>query len=982
MDNLKQIFLDIDNNVNIGEQALVDNPESCMESLNLCSDSFTIIHQNIRSISKNFDSFMTLLVRLNISFDIIVLTECWLDSGSIIPTIPNYTSHHTTKKINQNSGVVVFVKDKLKISVLEVDIPDTTGLVIKIGINHAVICMYRSPFNQRIDDFLTSIDTELENFKSVKNLIMIGDINIDIINRNKDSRSYDYLNLFAAHGLLSSHCLPTRGSSCIDHCFVKSSNKIKTLVCQSTITDHSCLVMSLSKGPSKILDSTRFVTKTNYKNAVNDMTMMTWDDIYECDHVDIATNLFITKITDIIKKNTESHRVSAKKFIIKPWITPGMMRCMKWRDKLHLKLRKSPNNLVLQITYKRYRNYCNKILKNLKISFERAEIQKGNGDTKKTWSTLKKICNFDANYKSPTCLLNIEKTYEDSANSINSYFVNVGKNLADTYLRTSNRTVHELESDIRVDDGPLNSLVLDPTDEYEVRKIISSLKNTYSCGWDGIPTAFLKQAMEFIVEPFTYICNLSISSSTFPTALKRSVVMPIYKSGDADSVSNYRPISLLPSLAKILEKLLNSRLIKFLEKYNLISQNQYGFREGRSTTDAMNHLVTHITKKLDVGEKCVGVFLDLAKAFDTVSIPILLRKLEKLGIRGQAHKLFESYLSDRTQSVKLGLTRSTDEPINYGVPQGSVLGPTLFLIFIDDLCRLNLLNAQIITFADDTVIVFNAGSMNELQLIAEKEFAKVVTCLNNNILTLNLSKTKYIVFSKNYIKRKTTNPISFRIKAHTCSDMVHCSCYTLSATKSIKYLGITLDCNLSWKEQISSLTNRARKLIFISKKIRHINDAHTIKMIYFALCQSIIQYGILVWGSARKSNLIKLERAQRAIIKVLNYKTTRYPTSELYKEFAVLTVRQLYIKTLLLRQHKMDKTQLTCKRRHDLVFNVPFCRTSYAQTLTDYLGPSIYNKISKEFTLKTLTFQQCKKELDRYLKRLDYDSTELLLATK
>ncbi|KAJ0173854.1 hypothetical protein K1T71_011003 [Dendrolimus kikuchii] len=223
------------------------------------------------------------------------------------------------------------------------------------------------------------------------------------------------------------------------------------------------------------------------------------------------------------------------------------------------------------------------------------------------------------------------------------------------------------------------------TTEVEINSIILSLKNSSACGWDGIPTSVVKGARHIIVPYFTKLCNLCIEKGIFPDIYKMSLIHPIYKDGDRKEINNYRPISMLPVLSKILEKLLNKRLMIFLENNNLISNSQFGFRKDRCTEDAVSHLISHVTTLVDSKKKVLGVFLDLKKAFDTVSVPILLNKMERCGIRGLPFNIFKSYLENRSQVTKLDGHLSNKQTMSFGVPQGSILGPSLFLIYINDI---------------------------------------------------------------------------------------------------------------------------------------------------------------------------------------------------------------------------------------------------------------------------------------------------------
>lgn len=241
-------------------------------------------------------------------------------------------------------------------------------------------------------------------------------------------------------------------------------------------------------------------------------------------------------------------------------------------------------------------------------------------------------------------------------------------------------------------------------------------------------------------------------------------------------------------------------------------------------------------------------------------------------------------------------------PVEYGVPQGSILGPTLFLVYINELCNIDITNGKIITFADDTVLVFSSVTWQEVFLTTQEGFNSITNWLRNNILTLNIDKTKYMAFSYKNIK----NPpyANFDIIAHSCTlNNTHCNCIKIERCCQIKYLGIIVDQNLNFSQHIQSLVKRLRKLIFIFKTLRRAANISILKSVYFALCQSIISYCITCWGGAPKSYMLELERAQRAILKVSLFLPFYYPTVDLYKTWSVLTVRQLFIHNTILKKH-------------------------------------------------------------------------------
>lgn len=952
-------------------------PENCREYLTTSDKSMNIIHLNIRSINCNFDKFRVFLASTKIICDAIVLTECWLNASYTIPEIEGYTSYNTTKLRNQNDGVIVFVKNSIPHTVLEPPMADASCLICNFShYKLSLVAIYRSPAVYNLDMFFIGLNKVLTSLTSQHNIIIMGDINIDIGVNNLVPQGNDYLNLIASHGLYPSHSLPTRGNSCIDHVMVKSHLKTVTLIFDTYITDHK---------PTFIKIETTIKTPTNksarnvidYIAVVEKISSFDFNFIINIQDANIAAELLISTIGSVIKKHSKIVYISSKQKIIKPWITRGLLRCIRNRDNLSRKLKKEPENYTLKLIYIRYRNFCNKLLKNLKISFERTELQKNKNNPKATWKTIKNITNINYIRNSSSELLNTFTDNITSINNVNNFFANIGQKLSEKF--TNNVRFNDKSNLIE----PPNSFAVLPTDENEVRRLIVEMRIDAAAGWDGISAKLLKSCIQALAPVITHICNLSISSGCFPKVFKKAVVHPIFKNGDKNNVTNYRPISILPALSKILEKILNNRLINYLESFNLLANNQFGFRRGKSTEEAVSSLTNHVVEKLDGKMKCLGIFLDISKAFDTVSTPHLLRKLEVIGVRGHAHKIFQDYLCDRTQCVKINDIYSDSKPLKFGVPQGSVLGSTMFLIYINSLCNLTLSNCSIFTYADDTALLIHGTDWPDTIKHAEVALNMVLGWLSNNLLTINLNKTVFLPFSLQSIALPPLETIV--LKAHNCSlslsSVSDCSCPQLTGTYSTKYLGITIDSLLNWKPHIEMLTSRVRKLIYIFKRLRVSAEYETLKSVYYALCQSVISYCITAWGGAPKLHLLKLERAQRAVLKVMTFKPFRYPTDELYRDCQVLTVRQLFVLHTILRKHaslQYDANVLS-RRRFYSVCPTPRVKTAFAKRHFLVLGSHLYNKANKHCKIFSLCRQLCKIEVSKWLQTKTYDATENLI---
>ena len=375
------------------------------------------------------------------------------------------------------------------------------------------------------------------------------------------------------------------------------------------------------------------------------------------------------------------------------------------------------------------------------------------------------------------------------------------------------------------------SFFVSPTDKEEIENVISSLDSNKSVGPNSIPTKVLKLLKNYISSQLSEIVNISFPSGIFPSILKTAKVIPVHKKDSKLDFSNYRPISLLSNIEKILERLMYNRICKFFSDNNLIYSLQFGFRQKYSTVHTLISLTENIRKNLDEGNIGCGIFVDFT--FDTVEHDILLSKLEHYGIRGLANEWFKSYLSNRNQYVSINGYDSNLADVKFGVPQGSVLGPLLFLIYINDLNQA-LKFCKVHHFADDTNLLHFSKSIYRLNKYVNLDLKNLTYWLNANRISLNLNKTELVIFK--HQRKKLDSPIKIKLNRKR-----------LYPSKSVKYLGVKIDENLNWKQHIHDIAiklNRANSLLYT---IRNYVNKHILRTIYFSIFDFHINYANLIW---------------------------------------------------------------------------------------------------------------------------------------
>lgn len=461
--------------------------------------------------------------------------------------------------------------------------------------------------------------------------------------------------------------------------------------------------------------------------------------------------------------------------------------------------------------------------------------------------------------------------------------------------------------------------------------------------------------LDLIAPVLTHIFNTAISTGVFPTSMQVAKVKVIYKHGERDNLGNYRPVSILPIFSKGLEKVINTRIQKFSQKHDLISEFQFGFRKGRSTETALLVQKDTILDNFENKLLTLGIYLDFSKAFDRVNHSILLQKLERYGFRGLSNKLIHSYLQGRYQYTELSQHASRLRRIECGVPQGSILGPILFLFYINDIIAIDR-RCKFIIYADDCTVFFSGKDLAEILANANEFCFKLHDWCKKNSLTLNETKTKCILF---------------RAPGMTVSvpDTVVLGPYTVSIEKSVKTLGVIFSQHMSWNDHVKKLQSKLSRTVGIINRNRHFLPATIKKQLYYALFNSSMTYCMLVWGNTTAANMHKITVLQKRAVRIIENVHFLEHTAPLFQKNKIIKAKDMYDYKLIcnylsavkgnldmfLSLARLKQTPVTYPFRHRSLWEVPFSRTNYGKERLQDTLPRMLNYLhSKEVDLLTL----------------------------
>ena len=939
----------------------------------LYDNNLSAFHLNIRKIGRHRDELIAFLSVLDMEFDVIILTEVGKSSEKFIATIfhsQGYLPFHDLPISNDYGGVAIFIKNELNpVELPELKIKKSCQCsncnyenvwveFCKNGLKSIVGGIYRHP-GGNVSHFNDSIDGSLKKSSKYDLALWGGDINIDIIQQDHDN--IEYVTTLACHNYLPFITRPTRityhSATLIDHLFVK----MKKTDCRmfsgniySAITDHLPNFTVIDIGRSKCTKLPRPKTRIySEKNMLKFATM-----VYDTDWIaNFETYNDIDELCDFFMFNLKRYfnacfplvTVSRKKSKDKPWITPALRKCLTKKNRLLADKIKDPSPEKLA-KFERYRIIVDELVCKVKLNYYKDVFENKKNSVKLLWDEFGPILGKKgAKSKNSIIKLVINKRTltdaSDIANAMNKHFCEIGPKLAS-----------------KIEEGDCfksflgnsadQNFFIKAVDETDVLEELLKLNHRKSAGPDEFSPKLVKMCSYSLYKPLTFIFNKSIASGKYPKTFKVAKLVPLYKAEKHCNPSNYRPISLLNCFDKVFEKLINRQLKDYLKRFDLLYEYQYAFREGYSTDLALLEFNDYVKREIDKGNFVLTLFIDLKKAFDTVNHIILLKKLEHYGIRGHCNDFFASYLSDRKQFVHCNNVDSCILDMVCGVPQGSVLGPTLFLMYVNDMINC-IKYSKLQLFADDTITSLSGRNMHVLFNLLKEEIKNMMSWFKANKLSLNFDKTFYSVFHS----RKAVVPTVF--------NSMTINGETIERKKSAKYLGLTFDEVLSWRHHTEKLLSDLSKYFYLFYNLRKVIPYKFKLQLFNSYVYSRVSYGLHCYGAACKTVLNPVHVVCNKLLKLFLFKNRRFPTNELYKSCNLLQLNDLtkFIACKLIHRSVYPDANTPVQLinhfvlnanvhdrdvRDKLLIRLPFAKSALGQTSVHWYGSFYWNRINND----------------------------------
>lgn len=857
---------------------------------------------------------------VNNEFEVCCISEHWLNHAKLSKiNLVDFTLISAFCRTDiAHGGVAIFAKNNVQLKPIDVNRfcvqqhAEFCGAEFK-NAKCAIVTIYRSSSHGNLAVFKEKLSNLIDYLSAkYKYFVLIGDINLDLTSVTEHAK--DVQNILTMYGSSYYICVPTRvtdtSSSCLDNVICNlPPDDIVVGVGDLLISDHSSVYIKL-KNVRRLNSPQDPVVKRIFNNNNIDkfadyISHFDWSSVASL-NADQLSKLLLEQLRTALDNCCPYKNISKRKSRLK-WYNERLcyMRSELHKSKRAFDRSKSHGDWLL---YTSLRKGYKHALKEEKYNYYANSISSSDNKSKTIWGIVNR--ELPPRSSSGSCT---PSSYE-----LNAFFTSVSEAVNKT-IAVSNVDPHFF---LNRAPSPSNSFYMAPVVETDVRQAILKMKNSASSDFYDFNSQIFKASADSLVLPLTLLFNKCVAEGNWPNDLKITKIIPIFKKGGEDLPDNYRPVAIGPIISKTFEIIMKERLVSYFDSKDIISPSQYGFRKNSSTVKALLSLICSIVDGLDEGLPTHAVLCDLTKAFDCVNIDLLLIKLHHYGIRGNVLKLLESYLTNRFQFVSFKGADSDLQQISCGVPQGSVLGPLLFLVYVNDLPP-SLDKVDCILFADDTTIL----ARGELQL--NTGFQKAKVWFDTNRLKLNETKTNNILFSSDRWTNKS---------------------------EPVRMLGVMLDTGLCWSAQVESLCAKLSTQIFVMRQLRPCLDNNTMRVVYFAMIHSLLSYAVVLWGNSVKS--YKVFYLQKASVRIIDSSPRGTHCRPLFRRYGILPLPCVYILETLLLIHKNlnnltshgDRHNYGTRLRENLIPPYSRLRT----TEVNKLDLNLYNKFCNMHSQKNV----------------------------
>ena len=770
-------------------------------------------------------------------------------------------------------------------------------------------------------------------------IISLGDMNANYLDRNNNR---ELKSIIEKNGFKQLITTPTRitniSSTLIDIIITNKENNVaKTFTSAQSMSDHDmiCCVRKINyKHTNPRTITCRNFTKYDPNLLMQDLANTDFAPLYKATDVNKAWNYLKGILTEKFNKHAPIMTKRVKGTFC-PWLTPEIKRYMNNRDRTLRKFRKSKTDNDWD-DYKELRNSCTNQIRKARSTYHQNLLVENRKNPQTFWKIIKKI--FPSS----------KSTTKSSGASVSSLTSNKICDFFTTIAGNLKKLSFPLRELIWEAPKTIKSVSATPAFAFTyvstlfVEGELKKMKRTKSTGIDDLPTGMLKDCRTVISTPLTFIINMSLQTSTVPSEWKTALITPIHKKGSKTDANNYRPISILPVVSKILEKAVQQQLMDHLESNNLLSDKQFGYRKQRSTDIAATLFTDNIRKACDKGLVSGALFIDLSKAFDTLGHHNILTKLEKVGIKGLSLQWFTDYLFSRRQCVKFNNELSDPSTLLCGVPQGSILGPILFLIFFNDFeCCLQ--QCEVIQFADDTVVYFSAKSTEQVERVINSDLKNISAYFYNNelVINLNLGKTECMLMGTS---KRIANLPKRELELFYSGSKINC-------TTTYKYLGTQIDYNLNFAGNFEKKVRKASSKLHVLKHLKPLLTKEASIMVYNSYFLSNLRYNCILNLNLTLTQKKQPTNLETRASKILNFNVAPI-ANELYKH-GIKLVRKCakgkicsnFIEYFQINFHNKRT------RNKDLLLKIPKVKLELAKSGFFFMGAKLYNLLPRDIRL-------------------------------